>query len=114
MADRLTWRMVRFTALQGGPAYTDLGEIAAILDTQEPQLEGAPAPQLAVARGASIYLKSGARYYVKETAETVFEELHRFRTEQEPAPPASRVPGAAPAATLAGDTVAPGTEADHG
>jgi len=105
-APRITWRMVKFTALQGGPAYTDLGQVAAILDTAEPRLENSDSPMLPVNRGATICLACGFRYYVRETADTVFEEVRRYRTEQEPAPPRMKMPDAAPADTVA----APGEE----
>lgn len=124
MVDRLTWRMVRFTALRGGPAYTDLGEVAAILDTKEPHAaHDADAPQLPVARGATIYLKSGAAFYVRETAETVFEEVHRYRTELEPAAPAlykygasapSERPGGEPPAESSAPGEQPGRQLHDG
>lgn len=101
MSDRLTWRMVRFTALQGGPAYTDLAQIGAVLDTAEPQPEGAE-PLLAVARGATIYLNSGARYYVRETADVVFTEIHRYRTESEPPRPGMKFGDTAPSPEIGG------------
>ena len=98
---RLTWRMVRLTGLQGGPMYTDLAQIGAVLDTAEPQAGGAE-PQLAVARGATICLNSGVRFYVRETADSVFEEVRRYRQDQEPARPNMKLPDAAPAAEIGG------------
>lgn len=90
-ANRISWRMVRFNAIEGGPAYVDLAEVAAILDAP------APAAELAVARGAVLSLKSGRTVFVKETADTVFEEVHRYRTELEPSAPAKKLADAAPA-----------------
>lgn len=83
--ERLTWRMVRFNGREGGPAYVDLAEVAAVLDA--PAADPGPAPELAVIRGAVICLKSGRAVFVKETAETVFDEVHRYRTAPPPAPP---------------------------
>jgi len=89
---RLTWRMVRFNAREGGPAYVDLAEVAAILEAREPAGTG-PQPELAVARGACISLKSGRTLFVKETADTVFDEVHRYRTQDEPAAPSKKMGG---------------------
>ncbi len=114
MVDRLTWRMVRFTGLRGGPAYCDLSQVAAILDTKEPHTDQGQAPELAVISGATIYLKSGAGFYVRETAEVVFEELHRYRTEIEQPPRSMKMGASAPSPRLAGEpvdsTLAPGEE----
>lgn len=83
--ERLTWRMVRFNGLEGGPAYVDLAEVAAVLEAAA--AAGGAEPELPVARGAVICLKSGRTVFVKETADTVFDEVHRHRTEAPPAPP---------------------------
>lgn len=114
MVEKLSWRMVRFTGLRGGPAYCDLAQVAAILDTKEPHADQGAEPQLAVARGATIYLQSGAGFYVRETAEVVFEEVHRYRTELQKPPPSMKMGASAPSARLAGEpvdeTLAPGEE----
>jgi hypothetical protein len=103
MVERMNWRVVRFTGLEGGPAYTDLGQIAAILDTAEPFVEKGEAPRLAVARGATIVLVSGVRYYVRETADVAFDEWHRWRTELEPPPKPMKMSASAPSVVIGGE-----------
>jgi hypothetical protein len=101
MVDRLSWRMVKFSGLRG-PVYVDLAEVAAVMETKEPHTDKGEAPELPIARGATIYLKSGAGFYVRESADTVFEEVHRYRLELEPVKPPMKLSASAPAEEVNG------------
>src|SRR5437870_4147043 len=85
MVERLTWRMVKFTGLRG-PAYADLDHVAPLLATREPHTD-AVAPELDITIGATIHLTGGTAFYVRESADTVFAEIHRYRSEPEPKKP---------------------------
>lgn len=90
--ERLSWSMVKFTGLHGGPVYLDLRQVAAVTDAQAP---GELAPL-----GARVILHCGVGLYTKESAGTVFEEVHRANTQQPPAPPNMKMGDAAPAAVV--------------
>lgn len=90
--ERLSWSMVKFTGLHGGPVYIDLRQVACVTE--------AKAPGELAALGARVILISGIAIYTRESAGTVFEEVHRANTQKEPAAPAMKVSGAAPAAVV--------------
>lgn len=90
--ERITWRMAKFTGKEGGPVYIDLGQVAAITRAKH--------PEELTSLGARVILFSGAALYTAESAETVFEEVHRARTQEPPAPPNMKMGEAAPAATV--------------
>lgn len=92
MVERLSWSMVKFSGLEGGPVYIDLRQVACVTD--------AKAPGELAALGARVILKSGAAIYTREGAGTVFDEVHRANTQQPPAPPNMKVGEAAPAAVV--------------
>jgi hypothetical protein len=91
--ERLSWRMVRFTGWKGGPAYVDLAEVSGIVEVKP---KAGDAWELDVVVGAQICMKGGQIIVVRDTADAVFGEVHRFRTEQEPPAPEHKLPGAAP------------------
>lgn len=92
MVERIGWSMARFTGLKGGPVYIDLRQVAAVTD--------AKAPDELAALGSRVILQSGIALYTVESAETVFEEVHRANALPEPKPPSSKLPGSAPAPTV--------------
>ncbi len=110
MVERFGWRMVKFTGLRG-PAYVDLGAIAAVMAAKEPHIE-TPAPELDITFGATIFLTGGQAFYVRESADTVFADVHRFRTEQEPVPRPMKLSASAPAGDVAPVDDTP--ELEHG
>lgn len=88
MSPSPSWFMARFTALKG-PVYIDLLQVAAVLQTPRPA-GGDGEPALPVMTGATIVLFSGWGCYVEESADAVFEEVHRARTKDEPEKPSFR------------------------
>lgn len=97
--DRLSWSTVKFTGIDGGPAYIDLSQVAAVTPAKGPG-------ELA-ALGARVILTSGVALFTRESADTVFEEWRRARTLDEPPPPKMKVGDAAPAAEVPRDPPAP-------
>ena len=86
---RITWAMVRFTDVDDGPVFIDLLQIAAITDARLNTTSANALPSMVL--GARVVLMSGVALYTKESADTVFAELHRARTEKEPDPEPMRV-----------------------
>lgn len=99
MIERLSWSTVKFTGKDGGPCYIDLAQVAAVTPAKAPD-ELAPL-------GARVILNSGIALYTAESADTVFEEWRRARTQDRPpapremkfgeAAPAPEVPNVPPA-----------------
>lgn len=111
MVERFGWRMVKFTGLDG-PAFCDLAHVAACRAMKEPG--GAKDMwELEITIGTAIYLTGGQSFYVRDSVDTVFGEIHRYRTEQEPPAPSFKHPQAAPAGDVEAVTdtpAAPGEE----
>lgn len=109
---RPAWTMAKFTDLRNGPVYIDLLQIAAVTEVlsengmilqniagdKEYIFEGLPI-------GARVILYSGTALYTKESADTVFAEVHRARTEAAPVPEPIRV-GDAPIGDKASGEIA--------
>lgn len=58
------------------------------------------AGELDVSRGGYIIMRSGTRIHVCETAETIFEEVHRYNMEQEPPKKPMKLSASAPGIDL--------------
>ena len=82
---RLSWAFVRFTGKDGGPCYIDLYQVAAVTPAKMPD-------ELA-ALGARVVLQSGLALFTKESAETVFEEVHRATSTTEPPTQSNKIGG---------------------
>lgn len=88
---QLNWSLHRFThPLLDASVYIELTQVAAIRPSDPvPVLDGeTPLP---VVRGAAVILNSGERVLVRETEDQVFDEVHRVRTQVEPAQDKMRV-----------------------
>lgn len=90
MIERVSWSFVKFTGVAGTPAYIDLWQVAAVTAAKAADSDALPGVLL----GARVVLISGLALYTEESAQTVFEEVHRCRTEQEPPKPKIRLDGA--------------------
>lgn len=97
--ERLSWSTVKFSGKDGGPCYIDLSQVAAVTP--------AKAPGELAALGSRVILNSGIALYTAESADTVFEEWRRARTQEEPPPPKIKMGEAAPAPEVPRDAPAP-------